>query len=165
MLQHHETIPYETIYHFRKAMKAAQNEAWSPLEQDRSMSVWVVSVEKVGVFRLVGYPFWASRTVRQVELKPRVFETRVSRSWGRPTTCDPHALCGAQYGAQRRPDLKHIKTRKNKVYDDIKEGSRRNMKAAPRPFVVKLIYPSAKKREDPEELTLRALETKGRVPS
>ena len=35
---------------------------------------------------------------------PRVFETRVSCSDCRPTTCDAHALGGAQCGEQRRLD-------------------------------------------------------------
>ena len=37
-------------------------------------------------------------------------ETRVSCSWSQPTTGDPHALGGGQCGAQRRPDLQHIRT-------------------------------------------------------
>ena len=47
----------------------------------------------------------------QVELKPRVFETRVSCSGVRPSTFDLDALGGAQCGEQRRPDWKHIKTK------------------------------------------------------
>ena len=55
----------------------------------------------------------------QEEFKPRVYETPrpmqacVSCSGSRPTTCDPHALGDAQYGEQRRPDLKHIYTIKS----------------------------------------------------
>ena len=40
---------------------------------------------------------------------PAAYAGIVSCSGGRPTTCAPHALGGAQCGEQRRPDLKHIK--------------------------------------------------------
>ena len=52
------------------------------------------------------------------EFKPRVFVTPVSCSGGRPTTCDPHTLGGAQCGEQRRPDIKHIKN-KNKTWSSV----------------------------------------------
>ena len=38
-----------------------------------------------------------------MEFKPRVFETCVSCSGCGLSTCDPHALGGAQCGEQRRP--------------------------------------------------------------
>ena len=37
-------------------------------------------------------------------------ETRVSCSWSKPTTADPHEVGGAQCGALQRPDLQHIRT-------------------------------------------------------
>ena len=52
----------------------------------------------------------------QEEFKPRMYETPFSCWCGRPATCDPHALGGAQRGEhqQRRADLKHIRTKHNK---------------------------------------------------
>ena len=38
------------------------------------------------------------------DYKPREFETRVSCTGGRLSTCDAHVLDGAQCGEQRRPD-------------------------------------------------------------
>ena len=72
----------------------------------------------------------------QVEFQPRVFETRVSCSGGRPTTCDrtPSVALSA-VNKQRRPDKKHIKgvnSSRRSCSDIVPLGTHPAVSAGPR---------------------------------